>query len=74
MKMITSNALSNRISERKYNDTPTSISSNPNDVALVVACILLNDSLNLNRPMDAISIKTEPRNINMMAISVIFFV
>jgi len=56
---------------RKYNATPARIRSSPKEVALVLACIRLNDSPNLSNPMDAIRMKTEPRNNNMEVSAVI---
>jgi hypothetical protein len=71
IKIITSNDLIHIIDVLKNKATPTIKSNIPNDVAFVVACILLYKSLNRSNPTAAIKTNIEPNNINIEVIKVI---
>jgi len=58
----TSTAFITTTGVRKKMPTPVTIISSPKEVAFVVACSLVSVSLKRNKPMEAISIKTDPRN------------
>ena len=73
IKIITSKLLMLTVQPLKNKATPVKSISTPNDVAFVVACILLYRSRNLTRPMEAISTNNDPVNSSIEIIKSFMF-
>lgn len=69
IKTITRRDLITTLKVPKNKLTPTKISKIPKEVALVVACILLNKLLNRTIPIEAIKTKSDPSINNIGTIN-----